>query len=115
MSDNEETRTNPGKQGAVKKPMSVRETSGYLVDDAADQRPARPSREFSVEDESWVARIAGEGSGGAGPIVAIRFCRAGEEDTPVRELLTHSIDLNSLHPAELRRLFDRAESINPPD
>lgn len=98
-------------------PISVRESSGHLVTSRTAEPPPAPSREFTLDDEGWIARLTGEGYGGTGEFspgffVAIRFYRTGSPDDPVREVLAPRGRFETLYDDELRELFARARPLD---
>jgi hypothetical protein len=73
-------------------------------------------RAFEVNEEVWLARLAGVGLYGTGRLgsarlVAVHFFRASEPEEPVREALVPASDFRRLEPAELRVVFERATPI----
>lgn len=103
-----------------KAPISVRESSAHLVAGRTKQSPPAPVRRFSLGDDEWVARLAGQGYGGTGDrspgyFAAVRFFRADAPDRPVREALIPRGRFDSLYDDELREIFEMAEPIDIDD
>lgn len=81
----------------------------------AEQLPAL-ARTFEHRGRPWLARIAGEGACGTGArgrayVVAIHFCPAENESSPVREALVAAACFAALDEDELRALYDAAKPI----
>jgi hypothetical protein len=72
--------------------------------------------EFEMDDEEWVARVAGRGAYGTGGrgrarLLAVHFIRAADPERPVREALIPAGVFSALRASELRELYKRATPI----
>jgi hypothetical protein len=79
--------------------------------------PAPSGREFTVDGEVWLARIAGEGVGGTGTgavafLVAVRFYSAAAPEQAVREVLIPRGRFEMLYDEELVELFRTARPLS---
>lgn len=74
-------------------------------------------REFTVDGEVWLARLAGEGVGGTGTgavafLVAVRFYSAAAPEQAVREVLIPRGRFEMLYDEELVELFRTARPLS---
>lgn len=102
-------------------PVSVRQSSPHLAPEdeerTADEGFAvGPARRFSLGGEEWIARRVGEGAvGTAGSpqayLAAIRFFRAEDPGTPVREAIIARGRFEQLFDEELQALLGEARPL----
>lgn len=81
----------------------------------AEQRET-PACEFEVNGEEWIARLAGDGAYGTGPVgmarlSAVHFCRADVPHDPLFEALIPAGRFEGLYAEELAELLRGATPI----
>ena len=94
----------------------IRKTATEAPSPEPINEPDQPTRTFHVDSEVWIARIAGEGGAGAralapAPIVAVRFFRCDDPETPRRDALLPKGADERPYDDELIALFRTARSL----
>lgn len=82
------------------------------------RQPGEEGRRFTVDGETWIARVAGRAGVGttgpvAGVIAVVHFFRAEEPDAPVRQAYLVASRFEALYEEELLELFRSAKPIPP--
>lgn len=77
-----------------------------------EERVPAPPRAFLARGVEWLARVAGQGTGGTGRVAiarveAIRFARATEPERVAAEVLVPCAKLDELYDDELAELLER--------
>lgn len=117
MSHHQDDQDDRDGSGEVSGPVPVRDLMRPTASTGgeAEQREA-PSCEFEVDGEEWIARIAGDGAYGTGPVgvarlSAVHFCRAEAPQDPLFEALIPAGRFEGLHAVELVALLRGATPI----
>lgn len=120
---NDTARREGGRGGAQRpveptsSPRPVRTTDGAPPAAPHELQPDPDERRsFALNDEEWIAYVAGKGASGSGAyglgmVVAVQFARASAPDEPVSEVLLARGRFRGLFDEELRALLARATPI----
>lgn len=98
-------------------PKPVRTVDGAPPPAPHELQPDPDERRiFAVNDEEWIAYVAGKGASGSGAyglgmVVAVHFARASAADQPVSEVLLARGRFRGLFDEELRALLAQATPI----